>query len=82
MKDKNSSYPVKIGNTTFIVCVKQSESAKKDLDTVFQDICKHEALGDFFTNSLLNLEKLQKISWQTLSRGNRLPGKNEIQQVL
>ena len=48
MKDKNSSYPVKIGNTTFIVCVKQSESAKKDLDTVFQDICKHEALGDFF----------------------------------
>lgn len=49
MKDRNSSYPVKIGNTTFIVCVKQSESAKKDLDTVFQDICKHEALGDFFT---------------------------------
>ena len=55
MKDKNSSYPVKIGNTTFIVCVKQSESAKKDLDTVFQDICKHEALGDFFTGKPLNL---------------------------
>ena len=82
MKDKNSSYPVKIGNTTFIVCVKQSESAKKDLDTVFQDICKHEALGGFFTDKSFNLEKLQKSSWQTQSRRHRLPGKNKIQQVL
>ncbi len=62
MKDRNSSYPVKIGNTTFIVCVKQSESAKKDLDTVFQDICKHEALGDFFTGKSFNLENPQKVS--------------------
>ena len=61
MKDRNSSYPVKIGNTTFIVCVKQSESAKKDLDTVFQDICKHETLGDFFTGKSFNLENPQKV---------------------
>ena len=29
MKDKNLSYPIKIGNTTFIVCMKQSENVKK-----------------------------------------------------
>ena len=67
MKDRNSSYPVKIGNTTFIVCVKQSESAKKDLDTVFQDICKHEALGDFFTGKSFNLENSQNLHKKTLA---------------
>mgnify|MGYP002483626610 FL=1 len=82
MKDKNSSYPVKIGNTTFIVCVKQSESAKKDLDTVFQDICKHEALGDFFTGKSFNLENPQKVSWQTRPRGNRISGEDTIRTIL
>ena len=62
MKDKNLSYPIKIGNTTFIVCMKQSENEKKDLDTVFQDICKHEALGDFFTGKSFDLENSQKVS--------------------
>ena len=62
MKDKNLSYPIKIGNTTFIVCMKQSENVKKDLDTVFQDICKHEALGDFFTGKSFDLENSQKVS--------------------
>ena len=62
MKDKNLSYPIKIGNTTFIVCMKQSESAKKPLNTVFQDICKHEALGDFFTGKSFDLENLLKVS--------------------
>ena len=32
---------------------KQSESAKKPLNTVFQDICKHEVLGGFFTDKSL-----------------------------
>ena len=42
--------------------VKQSESAKKPLNTVFQDICKHEVLGDFFTDKSFNLENPQKVS--------------------
>ena len=51
-----------LGKTTFIVNVKQSESAKKPLNTVFQDICKHEVLGDFFTDKSFNLENPQKVS--------------------
>ena len=62
MENKNSSYSVQIGKTTFIVNVKQSESAKKPLNTVFQDICKHEALGGFFTDKSFNLENPQKVS--------------------
>ena len=42
--------------------VKQSESAKKPLNTVLQDICKHEVLGDFFTDKSFNLENPQKVS--------------------
>ena len=54
---------VEAGNVgTFIVNVKQSESAKKPLNTVFQDICKHEVLGDFFTDKSFNLENPQKVS--------------------
>ena len=45
MKEQKYSYSQRIGKTTFIVNVKQSESAKKPLNTVFQDICKHEVLG-------------------------------------
>ena len=48
--------------TTFIVNVKQSESANKPLNTVFQEICRHEMLGDFSADKYLNLENLQKSS--------------------
>ena len=82
MKEQKHSYSQRIGKTTFIVNVKQSESAKKPLNTVFQDICKHEVLGDFFTDKSFNLENPQKVSRQTWPRRHRLPGKNEIQQVL
>ena len=51
-----------IYQTTFIVNVKQSESAKKPLNTVFQEICRHEMLGDFSADKYLNLENLQKSS--------------------
>jgi hypothetical protein len=47
MKEKHFSYSTRIGKTNFIVNVKQSESAKKPLNTVFQEICRHEVLGDF-----------------------------------
>ena len=82
MKENILSYTTRIGKTTFIVNVKQSESAKKPLNTVFQEICRHEMLGDFSADKYLNLENLQKSSLQTRSRRHRLPGKNEIQQVL
>ena len=62
MKEQKHSYSQCIGKTTFIVNVKQSESAKKPLNTVFQDICKHEVLGDFFTDKSFNLENPQKVS--------------------
>ena len=61
MKEQKYSYSQRIGKTTFIVNVKQSESAKKPLNTVFQDICKHEVLGDFFTDKSFNLENPQKV---------------------
>ena len=59
---KHLSYTTRIGKTTFIVNVKQSERAKKPLNTVFQEICRHEMLGDFSADNYLNLENLQKSS--------------------
>ena len=50
MKEQKYSYSQRIGKTTFIVNVKQSENTKKPLNTVFQDICNHEVLGGFFTD--------------------------------
>ena len=82
MKEQKHSYSQRIGKTTFIVNVKQSESAKKPLNTVFQDICKHEVLGGFFTDKSFNLENPQKVSWQTRPRGHGLPGKNALCKVL
>ena len=61
-KENILSYTTRIGKTTFIVNVKQSESAKKPLNTVFQEICRHEMLGDFSADKYLNLENLQKSS--------------------
>lgn len=62
MKEKNFSYSTRIGKTNFIVNVKQSESAKKPLDTVFQEICRHEVLGDFSTDKSSTLENNEKSS--------------------
>ena len=82
MKEQKHSYSQRIGKTTFIVNVKQSESAKKPLNTVFQDICKHEVLGDFFTDKSFNLENPQKVSWQTRPRGNRIQSKDKVRKIL
>ena len=49
MKENALSYTTRIGKTTFIVNVKQSESAKKPLNTVFQEICKTRDVGRFFS---------------------------------
>ena len=60
MKENILSYTTRIGKTTFIVNVKQSESAKKPLNTVFQEICRHEMLGDF-SEDIFEFRKLTKI---------------------
>ena len=62
MTKNNFSYSTRRGNTTFIVNVKQAENAKKPLDTLFQDICRHEVSGDFVLNNPLILENKQKSS--------------------
>ena len=62
MKESDFFYLTRIGNTTFIVNVKQSENAKKPLNTVFKDICRYEALGDFFMTNSFILEKNKKSS--------------------
>ncbi len=51
--DEEETEPMTIiYQTTFIV----------SLNTVLQDICKHEVLGGFFMDKSFNLEKLQKSS--------------------
>ena len=62
MENQNSSYSVQIGKTTFIVCVKQSETAKKPIEKMFKDMCRHEVTRDFLADNLMNLEKLPKTS--------------------
>ena len=62
MESQNSSYSVQIGKTTFIVCVKQSETAKKPIEKMFKDMCRHEVTRDFLADNLMNLEKLPKTS--------------------
>ena len=51
-----------IDNITFIVCVKQSETAKKPIEKMFKDMCRHEITRDFLADNLMNLEKLPKTS--------------------
>ena len=82
MENKNSSYSVQIGKTTFIVCVKQSETAKKPIEKVFKDICRHEVQEDFFSAGLLSLEKLKKSSWQIRSRRYGIQSQNKVRKVL
>lgn len=61
MENTENTFSKRIGNTTFIVNVKQSETAKKPLETVFRSLCVHEVLGDFCTLNF-NLEELKKSS--------------------
>lgn len=58
----NSQYTVKIGKTTYLVCIKQAENAKKSLESTFRDICKHEVFGTFSTATSHNLEQISKKS--------------------
>ena len=58
MKEHNCSYSTRIGKTTFIVNVKQSETAQKPLNILFQEICKHEVLEDCSADKSSILEKI------------------------
>ena len=49
MKNCNSDFVVRLGRTTFIVRIKQSQTAKKPLERIIKDVCRHEVLGDFRT---------------------------------
>lgn len=55
MNDNNSFYKIKIGNTTFVVCIKRAEDAKKPIDKVFYDMCKRKVLSEIF-----NLDETKK----------------------
>lgn len=56
-----NQYSIRIGNTNFIVSVKQSETAKKPMDTAFRGLCVHEVLGDCFASDKFNLEEIKKL---------------------
>ena len=45
VQNEGSSYKMKIGNTTFIVYVKQADSASKSLETVFRELCEQEVMS-------------------------------------
>lgn len=62
MENTNTSYELRLGKTTFIVCVKQTETAKKTLEKALFDLCKQEVLGSFSTTQKFNLDNLAKTS--------------------
>lgn len=62
MNYEKSTYPVRIGKTTYIVSVRPSETAVKPLEEAFRDLCKKEALEENSSDSLMNLEAMKKSS--------------------
>jgi uncharacterized protein YaaQ len=51
MENTTTSFRQKIGNTTFIVSLKQSEVAKKTLDEKIRDLCAKEIMAEDFADS-------------------------------
>ena len=62
MENTNSGYELRIGNTTYIVCVKQAETAKKPLEKALSDLCRQEILSGISTAEKFNLENMRKTS--------------------
>ena len=62
MENTKTSYELRLGKTTYIVCVKQAETAKKPLEKALFDICKSEELGGTSTAQKFNLDNLAKTS--------------------
>ena len=51
----NNEIEIKIGTTTYIVGVKQSQQASKSLDQLYKDMCKHDVLGEYVMNDTFTL---------------------------
>jgi uncharacterized protein YaaQ len=51
MENTTNGLSRKIGNTTFIVSLKQSEVAKKTLDEKIRDLCAKEIMAEDFADS-------------------------------
>ncbi len=62
MENTNTSYELRLGKTTYIVCVKQAEKAKKPLEKTLFDLCKREVLDGTSTAQKFNLDNLAKTS--------------------
>ncbi len=62
MDDKDNQYTVKIGRKTYIVCVKEAETATEPIDSAFRDMCRHEVTGEFSAGDSWNIENLPKSS--------------------
>ena len=62
MEQSMNRFNLRVGKTTFIVCVKQAEDARKPLETALFDLCKREVLGGISTAQNFNLENLAKTS--------------------
>jgi len=60
---KNGDFPIIVlhGKTTYQVNIFQSENAKKPLESVFRDLCAHEALDEFTLQNTI-LDESRKIS--------------------
>ena len=70
MENQNSSYSVQIGKTTFIVCVKPSETAKKPIEKMFKDMCRHEVTRDFLADNLRQPDEFRKITENLLTKSS------------
>lgn len=57
-----STFTMKIGNKTYIVSAKQSDTAKKTLEEVLRDMCKREVLSDSFAVENSTLENQEKMA--------------------
>lgn len=57
-----STFTMKIGNKTYIVSAKPSDTAKKTLEEVLRDMCKSEVLSDSFAVENSTLENQGKMA--------------------
>lgn len=51
MENTTNSFTKKIGNTTYIVSLRQSETAKKTLDEKIRELCVREVTAEDFADN-------------------------------
>lgn len=82
MENQNSSYSVQIGKTTFIVCVKQSETAKKPIEKMFKDMCRHEIIPGAIAPDRLNGKGLPPHHPDACGLRTRIPGRTVLRATM